>query len=142
MTRSYELTFDVPRRMWWTSNNREHWRARQRKTRELRELAIWTVRAVRPPRFERAHVIAHVSYPTNGAADPGNVVGTVIKALVDGLVAAGLFPDDDATHLLGPDPRRGPKTGTSGLWRIRLEIHDLPDQTTTPARTAGDRQEG
>lgn len=129
--RRYELTFDVSRRAWWSSNDRPHWRAQRRMTRELRELAAWTARAQRAPRFERAHVIAHVSYPTNTTADPANVVGTVVKALVDGLVQdAHLLPDDDDTHLVGPDPRRAPKTGAPGLWRVRLEVLELPHHPT------------
>lgn len=119
------LTFDLSDRVWFTSNDRLHWRARARKTRELREIAAWTARAQHTPRFVQARVVAHVSYPTNGRADPGNVVGTVLKALVDGLVDAGVFPDDDHEHVIGPDPRRGLKTGKAGLWRVRLEIHEL-----------------
>ena len=32
-----------------------------------------------------------------------------LKALVDGLVDAGLLPDDDARHLQGPDMRLDPR---------------------------------
>lgn len=132
MSRTYELAFPVHRDNWWTANDRLHHHAVAKRKRHLRALAAWTVAQARPPRFERARVIAHVSYPTNTRADPGNVVGTVVKALIDGMTDAGCFPDDDHTHLVGPDPRRGPKTGKTGMWWVRLEVHELTnnDETT------------
>ena len=39
-------------------------------------------------------------------ADPANAQPT-LKALVDGCTDAGIWVDDDSTHLIGPDPRRG-----------------------------------
>lgn len=133
------LDLVIPKRLWFTSNSREHWQARRRKTKELRALAAWSARAQGVPTFARAHLVAHVSYPTNGRADPGNVVGTVLKALTDGLVDAGVLPDDDHTHLIGPDPRRGPKTGQAGVWKVRLQINPLPEPEPEPEPSRGRR---
>lgn len=41
---------------------------------------------------------------------------------VDGLVDAGILPDDDDKHLTGPDLRRDPEKRACG---IRLEIEEL-----------------
>ena len=51
-------------------------------------------------------VIATVHYRTAVRADPANAQPT-LKALIDGCTDAGIWVDDDSTHLIGPDPRRG-----------------------------------
>lgn len=77
------------------------------------------------PAFDRVRVVAFIAYPPHtGRADPGNMSHT-IKPLVDGLTLAGLWPDDDSEHLIGPDYRRDPTTRIQGLWRIRLHIIPL-----------------
>lgn len=53
-------------------------------------------------------IIAHFWKPRNGRYDPNNLWPTV-KAAVDGFVDAGLLPDDDHTHVIGPDMRHGGK---------------------------------
>lgn len=123
-----ELLFDIPKDMWLTENGahgHNHW-AVSGKRRKLRA----TARATAPQgvRFDgKVHVTAYVQYPTNQRADPGNAIPTV-KPLLDGLTDAGLWADDDSTHLVGPDMRREPGvTGTRGLHRIRLVIEEIED---------------
>ena len=45
------------------------------------------------------------------------------KAVVDGLVDAGVLPDDDAKHLLGPDLRRHPEVTKKRLAQPVYEFH-------------------
>ena len=124
---TYTVTLDVPKALWWTSNSRIHPHARARNTRAIRDMACLLARGQRIPTMPRVRIVAHVSYPRAGRADPANVVGTVVKAAVDGLVDAGVLPDDDSRHVIGPDPRRGPDTRTPGLWRVRLEL--IPEES-------------
>jgi crossover junction endodeoxyribonuclease RusA len=79
------------------------------------------------PVFDKAHVLVFVAYPRGVArADPGNLSHTV-KPLIDGLTEAGLWADDDSSHLIGPDPRRDPNTKQRGLWTIRIHIEPMEE---------------
>lgn len=77
-----------------TANQRLHWAARARMTRAVREAAAWGVRGEGVPRCERVRVrlLWCVSDPGR-RRDPSNVMPTQ-KAAVDGLVDAGVVPDD------------------------------------------------
>lgn len=78
----------------------------------------------REPVFDRVRVLCVVCYPKGvDRADPGNFSHTV-KALVDGLTMAGYWPDDDSTHVQGPDYRRGPNNPKRGIWTIRFVFRD------------------
>jgi crossover junction endodeoxyribonuclease RusA len=88
------------------SNQRLHWAQRARLTAHWRELAAALARQAKVPALARAHVLAAYLPPDRRRRDPANLYPTV-KALVDGLVDAGVLPDDDATHLDGPDMRLG-----------------------------------
>lgn len=80
------------------------------------------------PVWQHIAVRAHVSYPKGvGRADPGNLSHT-IKPIIDGLTQAGLWPDDDSQHLIGPDYRRDPNQTQPGQWAIRLVITNLDNQ--------------
>ncbi|HEY2238874.1 MAG TPA: hypothetical protein VGI21_08790 [Streptosporangiaceae bacterium] len=92
-----------------TANQRPHWAVRARRTRALREAAAWMARAARVPQLEHVHVLAEYRPPDRRRRDPANWQPS-FKAAVDGLVDAGIVPDDDAAHLTGPDPRLGPVT--------------------------------
>ena len=117
-----ELTIDIPAPMWQTSNQRLHHMERARRTKHVRTLAGWLGRKQLSPITGRVHVIAHVSAPKKSHADVGNTYPT-IKACVDGaLTDAGILPDDDDDHLIGPDMRRAAPTGVPGMYRIRLTI--------------------
>ena len=65
--------------------------------------------------------------------DPANAYPAV-KALIDGLVDAGVLPDDDAAHLDGPDMRLGdpdPRLPT-GHHRLTVNITDTTDDKGRP----------
>ena len=118
-----ELTLDITKADWHSANDRLHWAAKAKKVSRIREAAA--IAADGLPALQRAHVTAYVAYPRAGRADPANA-SPVIKAAIDGLVDAGLLPDDDHTHLIGPDYRRDPNTGRPGVWTIRLHIQEVP----------------
>lgn len=66
-------------------------------------------------------ITAYIWKPRANRYDPGNIYPTA-KACLDGLVDAGLLPDDDHKHVLGPDLRHGGK----GEAAIVLEIREIP----------------
>lgn len=127
MTAPIILEFRITRDLWLTSNQRPTWPEKARITRGLRDLAGWTTRSKRLPTIERAHIVAYIQYPTRAKADPNNCHPTT-KALVDGCVDAGLFPDDDHTHVVGPDHRRAPGTTGDGTHHITLKIYEQDQQ--------------
>lgn len=114
-----ELTFTIPKSWWLSANDRTHWAQKARATRAIRQLARIT-----GENFERqrvCHVAAFIGYLRNGKADPSNAAPTV-KALIDGLVDAGVWPDDDHTHVIGPTYLRDPKSPTPGHYTVRLVL--------------------
>lgn len=54
-------------------------------------------------------IIATIHKTRGGRYDPNNLYPT-IKACLDGIVDAGIIPDDDHKHVIGPDMRHGDKT--------------------------------
>ncbi|WP_158709018.1 hypothetical protein [Streptomyces sp. NRRL S-920] len=107
-----------------SSNQRLHHMADYRLKKRLRQEAALTARARHLPRLDRAAVyyVLHPR-PIKRKRDPGNWAPTA-KAYVDGLVDAGLLPDDNSAHLLGPYPEMGPPVTTGGA-RISLVIVEV-----------------
>ena len=104
---SQTLVVDIPSAWWLTSNGRYKWPDRARRTKHLRTIALLEARRQHlEPVTGMVSVIATVHYRTAVRADPANAQPT-LKALVDGCTDAGIWVDDDSTHLIGPDPRRG-----------------------------------
>lgn len=131
-----EITIPVGKSDWLSSNDRHaHWRIRAARTRAIRTktklIALNLLAAGTLTKLDRARIIAYISMPTNRRSDPGNAAPTV-KAMIDGLVDAHILPDDDRTHVIGPDYREAAKTGVAGLYRITLTLEPL-DPETLPA---------
>ena len=104
-----------------------------RRTRALRVRAALAARAARIPPMARARITVHVHGRTRARTDPANAYPT-IKACVDGLVDAGVLPDDDAAHLDGPDMRLGdpiPHLPT-GHHRLTVDITNTTDDKGRP----------
>lgn len=99
MTR-HTLTIQVPPNLWLTANQRLHWSTRMRRTKMLRAYAASEARTngLAGRRLGPCVVTAVIGYPTSGRADPTNAAPTV-KAIVDGLVDARVWDDDDHTHI-------------------------------------------
>lgn len=72
-------------------------------------------------RIERAHIEITMTWPDRKRRDVNNWQPTA-KAIVDGLVKGGLLPDDDDTHVTGPDMRRGYYTTPPALPRITIAV--------------------
>ncbi|MFD9721057.1 hypothetical protein [Streptomyces sp. NPDC059076] len=89
------------------ANDRMHPARRASFTKVIRQAAWAMARHAKTPQLQRAHIL-YVIHPDLKARrrDPGNWAPSA-KAAVDGLIDAGVLPDDDHTHLIGPDPRIG-----------------------------------
>lgn len=126
MTR-HTFIIRVHKAIWLTANQRLHWSTRMRRTRMLRAYAASEARihGLAGSRLCPSVVTAVIGYPTKGRADPANAEPTV-KAIIDGLVDARVWDDDDHTHLpivaFTRDPQKSPK-GTHTVTLIIQEMH-------------------
>lgn len=120
---TYTLTIPAPMTItrtgkqtpvWLTANQRLKWRVKAARVRTWRNLAMITARNAHIPRLDHAQVTAHVHRHQGGRFDPSNWADTA-KAALDGLVDAGILPDDDHTHVTGPDMRAGEPRTTPAL---------------------------
>lgn len=124
---SYTFTIRVHKAIWLTANQRLHWSTRMRRTRMLRAYAASEARihGLAGRRLSPSIVTAMIGYPTNGRADPTNAEPAV-KAIIDGLVDARVWDDDDHTHLpivaFTRDPQKSPK----GTHTVTLIIQETP----------------
>ncbi len=115
-----ELLFTIPADLWLSANQRMHWAPKSKATKALRHLGWLTTPATLAiANIGPCHVAAFIGYPRGGKADPANAAPTV-KALIDGLVDAGVWPDDDHTHVIGPTYLRDKSSGKAGVHTVRL----------------------
>lgn len=103
-------------------NQRLHFRRKAEYVELIRRASGFAALAARIPALERAHVfyVVHPK-PDTRRRDPGNWSPSA-KAAIDGLVDAGVLPDDDHTRLLGPDPRLGSPVKGSQLALIVTDL--------------------
>ena len=118
---STEITVDIPREWWLSSNQRLHWAAKAKRTAAIREATKIAARNAALPTFNVVHVCAWIGYPRAGKADPSNAA-PVVKAALDGLTDAGLWPDDDSEHVIAVEYRRDTGTKRPGIHTLRLTI--------------------
>lgn len=86
-----------------SANARMHW------TQEHEVRTFWRNMAralfAHRPKAERAKVVVTFTWPDRRRRDVHNYVPYVVKPIVDGMIDAGILPDDDDNHLVGPDLR-------------------------------------
>jgi crossover junction endodeoxyribonuclease RusA len=116
--------FGTVRETWLNANDRAHWSQKAKLTKGWRENS--RAQSVRTPssggQIDRAHIVATLHFGDDRKRDVGNYAITV-KAAIDGLVDAGVIPDDNDDHLIGPDLRRGDSNGQP---RIVLTVTEVP----------------
>lgn len=101
-----------------TANQRMHWAEKARVTSFVRRYAA--ILARKAPRTERLVVTLHYQPKQQRRRDRHNLWPTV-KALVDGIVDAGIVPDDDTEHVSTPEPViHAPNGDRPAMW---LELH-------------------
>ena len=124
MTR-HTLTIGIHKAIWLTANQRLHWSTRMRRTRMLRAYAASEARihGLAGRRLGPSVVTVLVGYPTAGRADPPHAEPTV-KAIIDGLVDARVWDDDDHTHIPRVAFERDPAKTTKGTHTVTLIIQE------------------
>ncbi len=113
---TYEL--DIP--LWHdkpplTLNQRLHWRARAQRTRLIRDTTAWTARSLHIGPQHHITVQLHYHPGDNRRRDTDNLVPTQ-KPAIDGLVDAGVIPDDTPDHITWRAPTIHPGPGDRRLW--------------------------
>lgn len=111
-----------------TANQRLHWARKAAMTKVLRHTGAINAQAQGIAPMDRAHLTVYVSWQNARRRDVANISPT-IKALVDGIVEAGILPDDDDLHLTGPDLRVTSETsGLKGVTRLRFVFSDYMEK--------------
>lgn len=102
------LEFPIPAKPWSTNKSGQmHWRTRYD---HIQAWKMGTFAAARN-RWRTdasvpwpANIQVEIPFPRGARRDPHNYVGTVCKAIVDGLVKAGCWPDDTAEYVTVIEP--------------------------------------
>ena len=107
-----------------TPNRRRHWRVYHRAVKGWRLSTFVAVTAAQVPPLGRCALTVEVTPPDRRRRDSDNLVPYLLKPIKDGLVDAGVIPDDTdafcmwSVRLFEPD---GDKT-----WKVRLTVVPLP----------------
>lgn len=98
-----------------------HWTTTRELTASWREAFFFLAKAQKAPSWTQAHVIVDATM-RHPISDTGNIYPAV-KAALDGLIDAGVLPDDTAKHVLSITmnaPTRCEKDGRESMtMRIR-----------------------
>lgn len=121
----HTLTIQVHKVLWLTANQRLHWSKRMRRTRILRAYAASEARihGLAGRHLGPSIVTAVIGYPNTGRADPANAAPTV-KAIIDGLVDARVWDDDDHLHIPSVAFTRNPNKTPKGTHTVTLIIQE------------------
>jgi crossover junction endodeoxyribonuclease RusA len=79
-------------------NDRLNWRPERKLKIEIREAAHWLAKANKIPPLERVRVTLEWWVPDRRVRDEDNPIATY-KCLADGLVTAGVVPDDAPKYM-------------------------------------------
>lgn len=100
-----ELTFPAPCPPWSINQERtKHWSWRAKRVRWWRDTAMVAAKAAQVQPLGPTTVRCTLPFPRNARRDPANFLPPV-KAIIDGLVDAGVWPDDtgDWVYLAEPE---------------------------------------
>jgi crossover junction endodeoxyribonuclease RusA len=89
------------------ANHRKHWARKADTTRAWRTAASWAARALKVTPMGPCTVTVQLDVRGGGRRDPHNWYPTV-KAIVDGLVDAGVWPDDTPQWVATTEPELRP----------------------------------
>jgi crossover junction endodeoxyribonuclease RusA len=132
-----------------SANQREHWTVKAGLTKRVREEVAWRARAAKIGRQDHVVVQLHYAPQDKRRRDASNLMATQ-KPGVDGLVDAGVVPDDTARWVTELMPViHEPNGGAKRMWlavqtRPGLSAEDLAaiDEDTRFERTSDASQRG
>ena len=103
---SWKLTIPAPTQ-WVSANDRSHWQSKARLVKVWREAAAVHATAAKLPHTDKpVHITGYVCRIDSRRADAHNRILTV-KAVIDGLVDAGVLDDDNDKHVTAVTMRAG-----------------------------------
>jgi crossover junction endodeoxyribonuclease RusA len=115
------LTIELPRALLISANDRMHWTVKANRTTILRtrgRLLAQRLRSLATP----VTLTVTVTYPPlSRRRDAANLAPTV-KGLLDGIVDAGLLPDDNDRVIIATTYQASAEKGEPGVWRFELEF--------------------
>ena len=92
-------------RAWSTNDDRKlHWATRSKLVAAWRQAAFVAARQAGVGPLPACVVEIAIPFPKAGRRDPMNYVGTCLKAVIDGLVDAGCWPDDTPEWVIITQP--------------------------------------
>lgn len=105
-------TLVIPAAEQWMNKNKRrktHWSVDAKQTAAWRDAAGWVARKAKLGTLGPSWVVAelNVRHEIHDRIDPANFNLTACAA-VDGLVDVGVWPNDTAAWVIGPDMRLGP----------------------------------
>ena len=129
------LVFLVPPRLWLTSN-RHHTNlgALSALRGGLHDLAALTVAQARPePITGPVDAVWTIRYPKGVRTDKGEASNSqpTCKALLDGIVRAGVLPDDGPRWIASETYRRGPNLAEARLHSVALILTPADEESAS-----------
>lgn len=119
----FKVLFDTPDSLilkvpapekYMNANDRPpHWAVKAKQTKAWREAGYAAALTASLPKIDKAHIVATLFFHDSRQRDPNNYNPTT-KAILDGMVDAGVFVDDNWKHVVGPDHRVGETTVKRG----------------------------
>lgn len=104
-------------------NHREHWAVKAKRVKEVRQATALLARQAGVPRLNRITVELHYCPRDKRRRDPLNLVA-LLKPIEDGLVDAGVIPDDNP-HYLEPIMPKIDEPNVNTNKRIYFIIREL-----------------
>lgn len=122
-TDTAEFTIAIPTRELVTANDlrRDHYMAQSRDAKSLLAKvteAARTIGTINPP----VSVTVTVSKAHNGRWDIDNISE---KRVLDGIVAAGVIPDDSVKYVHRVTKEVGPKHNNKGIVRLTVRVEEV-----------------
>ena len=120
------LTIEVPRALLISANDRLHWAVRSNRTRYLRGLGWYAV----SDQASGAHhacctLTVTITYPPLARRRDASNLAPTVKGLLDGIVDAGLLPDDNDRVIVATTYQASADKGTTGVWRFELAFTEV-----------------
>ena len=98
-----------------------HWGEFRNQLHPWRDAAYAVAKQEGVAKFPPAEVTVTIPFRTKRRRDPSNYVGTVVKAVVDGLVLAGVWPDDSPEWVTVAEPV------IAGPGQVAVELRPIPE---------------
>lgn len=109
-------SFDLPMSSPLSLNHRTHHQVKAKQVRTVRDAAAMLSKMAKIPKLGRCRVTLVYEPRDNRRRDPLNLVAT-LKPVQDGIVDAGVVPDDTIEYLESPMPIIDAPNGKKGrLW--------------------------